>query len=98
MFSRYNSVWAQWIYSNSPEAREAYGTIPRKRRSLFRDVYAHDFKRGKRYLIWFQLDLVGSQPFSDFNGHCQSVFLQFESEAESLGRNMFFDEEDEDAL
>ena len=37
---------AQWIYSNSPQAREAYAKMPRKRRSLFRDVYAHDFARG----------------------------------------------------
>jgi hypothetical protein len=43
---------AQWIYSNSPQAREAYAKMPRKRRSLFRDVYAHDFARGKRNMFF----------------------------------------------
>ena len=56
MFSRYNSVWAQWIYSNSPAARAVYAEMPRRRRSLFRDVYAHDFSRGKRNLFYDKED------------------------------------------
>jgi hypothetical protein len=30
--------------------------MPRKRRSLFRDVYAHDFKRGKRNMFFDEED------------------------------------------
>jgi len=59
MFSRYNSVWNQWIYSNSKEAREAYALMPRRRRSLFRGVYAHDFKRGKRNMFYDEEDEDG---------------------------------------
>jgi hypothetical protein len=41
LFYAYNSVWAQWHRLNLPH--EVIETMPPKRRSLFRGVYAHDF-------------------------------------------------------
>jgi len=43
IFSAYNSVWAQWHKLNLDPAKIA--TMPRKRQSLFRGVYAIDFHR-----------------------------------------------------
>ena len=41
IFNCYNSVWAQWHRLNL--SHEVIETMPPKRQSLFRGVYAHDF-------------------------------------------------------
>jgi hypothetical protein len=41
IFNCYNSVWAQWHRLNLPH--ELIESMPPKRQSLFRGVYAHDF-------------------------------------------------------
>jgi hypothetical protein len=45
LFNCYNSVWAQWHRLNL--SHELIESMPPKRQSLFRGVYAHDFHRGK---------------------------------------------------
>jgi hypothetical protein len=48
IFNCYNSLWAQWHRLNlSPEIIE---TMPPKRQSLFRGVFAHDFHKGESNL------------------------------------------------
>jgi hypothetical protein len=41
IFNCYNSLWAQWHRLNLPH--ELIASMPPKRQSLFRGVYAHDF-------------------------------------------------------
>jgi hypothetical protein len=41
IFNCYNSVWAQWHRLNLPH--DLIASMPPKRQSLFRGVYAHDF-------------------------------------------------------
>jgi hypothetical protein len=41
IFNCYNSLWAQWHRLNLPH--ELIASMPKKRQSLFRGVYAHDF-------------------------------------------------------
>jgi len=41
IFNCYNSIWAQWHRLNQSE--ELIASMPPKRQSLFRGVYAHDF-------------------------------------------------------
>jgi len=43
IFSCYNSVWAQWHRLNLPH--DLIESMPPKRRSLFRGVFAHDFTK-----------------------------------------------------
>jgi hypothetical protein len=43
LFNCYNSVWAQWHRLNLPH--ELIESMPPKRRTLFRGVFAHDFTK-----------------------------------------------------
>ena len=45
IFNCYNSLWSQWHRLNL--SHELIESMPPKRRSLFRGVYAHDFHRGQ---------------------------------------------------
>ena len=52
IFNCYNSVWAQWHRLNLPS--DLIESMPPKRRTLFRGVFAHDFTKtpeegGNRY-------------------------------------------------
>jgi ectoine hydroxylase-related dioxygenase (phytanoyl-CoA dioxygenase family) len=50
IFSAYNSVWAQWHKLNLDPAKIA--AMPKKRQSLFRGVYRHDFHNQKTNCHW----------------------------------------------
>jgi hypothetical protein len=48
LFNCYNSLWAQWHRLNLPH--DLIESMPPKRRTLFRGVYAHDFHKGESNL------------------------------------------------